>query len=146
MTSLAEARVLFVAAAGPRRGLPHLVQYLLLARAHRMRPLVAVPGTRPSAETALALGADVIAEATPAVIESLQPDVVVVDDAVAAQTGSWIIAAQRVGALILDVNDLGLETPPYGDDAVALGRDLSRLPRQADKPRAAVRSLQVARR
>ena len=117
MTSLAEARVLFVAAAGPRRGLPHLVQYLLLARAHGIRPLVAVPGLRHNAETALALGADVIAEATPATIASLQPDVIVVDDAVAAQTGAWIIAAQHVGALILDVNDLGLEAPELGDDA-----------------------------
>src|SRR5688500_9482954 len=117
MTSLAEARVLFVAAAGPRRGLPHLVQYLLLARAHGMRPLVAVPGPRQNAETALALGADVIAEATAAVIDTMQPDVLVVDDAVAAQTGSWIIAAQRAGALILDVNDLGLEAPEMGDVA-----------------------------
>jgi hypothetical protein len=117
MTSLAEARVLFVAAAGPRRGLSQLVQYLLLARVHGMRPLVAVPGPQREAETALALGADVVAEATPKVIEAMQPDVVVVDDAVAAQTGAWIIAAQRAGALILDVNDLGLEAPATGDDA-----------------------------
>lgn len=117
MTSLAEARVLFVAAAGPRRGLSQLVQYLLLARVHGMRPLIAVPGAQHDAETALALGADVIAQATPKVIEAMQPDVVVVDDAVAAQTGSWIIAAQRAGALILDVNDLGLESPAAGDDA-----------------------------
>jgi hypothetical protein len=109
MTSLAEARVLFVSAAGPRRALPHLVQYLLLARAHRMRALVAVPGSLLDAEAVLTLGADVIAKATPAVIESIRPDVVVVDDVVAAQTGSWIIAAQRVGALILDVSDLGLD-------------------------------------
>ena len=136
MMSLAEARVVFVAAAGPRRGLPHLVQFLLLARAHGMRPLVAAPGDRQNAETALALGADVLAGATAAVMESIHPDVVVVDDPVAAQTGSWIIAAQRVGALILDVDDLGVEAPAFRDTAEV---------RMA--PTAAVaRSLQAARR
>lgn len=117
MTSLAEARVVFIAAAGPRRGLSHLVQYLLLARAHGMRPLVAVPGTPAEAETALALGADVIPQATPRLIESLRPDVVVVDDVVAAQNGSWIIAAQRAGALILDVDDLGIGEAQAGEPA-----------------------------
>ena len=110
MTSLADARVLFVAAAGPRRGLSQLVQYLLLARAHGMRPLVAMPGKPKNAETPLALGADVIAEATPRLIEDVRPDVIVVDDVVAAQTGSWIIAAQRAGVLVLDVNEIGLDT------------------------------------
>jgi hypothetical protein len=110
MTSLADARVLFVAAAGPRRGLSQLVQYLLLARASGTRPLVAVPGLAENADTALALGADVIAGATPRLIEDVQPDVIVVDDVVAAQTGSWIIAAQRAGVLVLDVNEIGLDT------------------------------------
>lgn len=132
MMSLAEARVLFIAAAGPRRGLSHLVQYLLLARAHGLRPLVAVPGALLDSETALALGADVIAQATPRIIESLRPDVVVVDDAVAAQTGSWIIAAQRAGALVIDVNDLGIEAeegelpagPVAGPALVTVARSL----------------------
>jgi hypothetical protein len=93
------------------------VQYLLLARAHGMRPLVAMPGDATNAETALALGADVIPQATARIIETMRPDVVVVDDAVAAQTGSWIITAQRAGALILDVNDLGLEAALAADDA-----------------------------
>jgi hypothetical protein len=106
---LSEARVLFIAAAGPRRGLQSLVQFLLWGKMHGVRSLVAVPGTLHEAETALALGADVIARATPRVIESMRPDVVVVDDAVAAQTGSWIITAQRVGSLILDVSDLNAD-------------------------------------
>jgi hypothetical protein len=144
MTSLAEARVLFVAAAGPRRGLPHLVQYLLLARAHGMRPLVAVPGPRHEAETALALGADVIARATPAVIEAMQPDVLIVDDAVAAQTGSWIIAAQRVGALILDVNDLGAGSSDPGDDVEFVVRRALPGAVREGKPRAT--ASQAARR
>jgi hypothetical protein len=116
MTSLADARVLFVAAAGPRRGLSQLAQYLLLARAHGMRPLVAMPGMAANADAALALGADVIAGATPRLIETMRPDVIVVDDVVAAQTGSWIISAQRAGVLVLDVNEMGLGTDNAGVD------------------------------
>ncbi len=97
MMSLAETRVLFVATAGPRRGNGQFAQYVSIARALGIRPLVAVPGTRSAAEFALTLGVDVIPEATPAVIDALQADVVVVDDAIAAQVGGWIIAAQRSG-------------------------------------------------
>src|SRR5262245_56951492 len=110
MTSLADARVLFVAATGHRRGLSQLVQNLLLARARGVRPLVAMPGQPHDANTALALGADVVPAATPRVIETMRPDVVVVDDVIAAQTGSWIIAGQRAGAVILDINELGFDT------------------------------------
>ena len=109
MMSLAETRVLFVASAGPRRGNGQFAQYVSIARALGVRPLVAVPGTRSAAEVALTLGVDVIPEATPAVIDALQADVVVVDDAVAAQVGGWIIAAQRRGALVVTSEDLGLE-------------------------------------
>jgi hypothetical protein len=110
MMSLAETRVLFIATAGPRRGTNSLTQYVSIARALGVRPLVVVPGARTAAEQALALGADVIAEATPAVIKALQADVVVVDDPVAAQLGGWIIAAQQAGALIVTAEDLGLRT------------------------------------
>jgi hypothetical protein len=110
MMSLAETRVLFIATAGSHRGMNSLGQYLSIARALGVRPLVAVPGTRAAAEQALAMGADVIAEATPAVIGALQADVVVVDDPVAAQMGGWIITAQRAGALVVTAEDLGLQT------------------------------------
>ena len=115
MMSLAETRVLFIATAGSRRGTGSLTQYLSIARALGVRPLVAVPGTRAAAEQALALGADVIAEATPAVIRRLQADVVVVDDPVAAQIGGWIIAAQQAGALIVTAEDLGLRTLTFAE-------------------------------
>jgi hypothetical protein len=110
MTSLAETRVLFIATAGPRRGTGNLAQYLSSARELGVRPLVAVPGSRAAAEMVLALGADVIAEATPAVIHSLKAEVVVVDDPIAAQIGGWIIAAQRAGALVITAEDLGIKT------------------------------------
>ena len=115
MMSLAETRVLFVATAGPRRGTNSLAQYLSIARALGVRPLVAVPGTRTAAEQALAMGADVIAEATPAIIRRLQADVVVVDDPVAAQLGGWIISAQQAGALIITAEDLGLRTLTFAE-------------------------------
>ena len=110
MMSLAETRVLFIATAGPRRATNSLAQYLSIARTLGVRPLVAVPGARTAAEEALALGADVIAEATPAVINRLKAEIVVVDDPVAAQIGGWIIAAQRAGALVVTAEDLGLRT------------------------------------
>jgi hypothetical protein len=110
MMSLAETRILFIATAGSRGALTSLTQYLSIARALGVRPLVAVPGTRTAAEQAVALGADVIAEATPAVINALQADIVVVDDPVTAQIGGWIIAAQRAGAMVVTAEDLGLRT------------------------------------
>jgi hypothetical protein len=110
MMSLAETRVLFIATAGRRRGTDSLEQYLSIARALGVRPLVAVAGTRTAAEEAVAIGADVIAEATPAVIRILQADVVVVDDPIAAQIGGWIITAQQAGALVVTAEDLGLQT------------------------------------
>jgi hypothetical protein len=109
MMSFAETRVLFVVTAGPRRA-DTVEHYLSIARALGVRPLVAVPGARGAAEEALVHGADVIAEATPAVIRTLEADVVVVDDPVAAQVGGWIIAAQRAGALVVTAEDLGLKT------------------------------------
>jgi hypothetical protein len=59
-------------------------------------------------DTALALGADVIARPTPAVVRALRPDVVIVDDPVASVARTWIAAARRVGALVVTVHDLGI--------------------------------------
>jgi D-arabinose 1-dehydrogenase-like Zn-dependent alcohol dehydrogenase len=105
MTSLAEARVLFVAAAGPRRGFGHLVRCVSFARALGVRPLVAVTGARDTAEAALALGADVIADASPLLIGSLRPDVVIVDDPIPSKARPWVDAARRAGALHMTVHD-----------------------------------------
>jgi hypothetical protein len=115
MMSLADNRVLFVATAGSRRGTGYVARCLSIARALGVRPLVAVPGPRSAADLALALGADVIADATPAVINALQSDLVVVDDPEAAQMGGWIIAAQRAGALVVTSEDLGLQTPTHSE-------------------------------
>ena len=107
-SSLAETRVLFVATAGAAEASAHFVQYLLVARMLGVRPLIAVPGPQHVAEIGVALGADVIAGAAPRVIDAMQPDLVVVADPVAAQVGGWIIAAQRAGALVVTLHELGI--------------------------------------
>jgi spore coat polysaccharide biosynthesis predicted glycosyltransferase SpsG len=112
MTSFAEAgadaRVLFAAAAGPRRGFGHLVRCVSFARALGVRPLIAVRGSRRVREAALALGADVLEDATPRVVRNLRPDVVIVDDPVARTARAWTSAARRAGALVVTVHDLGI--------------------------------------
>jgi hypothetical protein len=108
MTSLADTRLLFVIAAGSRGAATQFAHYLAVARAIGVRPLIAVPSDPELADLALSVGADVVPNATPRVITALQPDVMVVDDPVAAQMGGWIIEAQRAGVLVLTLSDLGL--------------------------------------
>lgn len=103
-----ETRVLFVAAAGPRRGYGHLVRCLSFARALGVRPLLAVRGGAHVEETALALGADVVKASSPRVVRALRPDVVVVDDPIARAAARWMAAARSAGALVVSVHDLGL--------------------------------------
>jgi spore coat polysaccharide biosynthesis predicted glycosyltransferase SpsG len=108
MIASGELRVLFRCPAGPRRGFGHLIRCLSLAKALEVRPLVAVRGGRRVAETALVLGADVISDATPKVIDSMHIDVVVIDDPIAAQGCEWVAAARRAGALVVTIHDLGI--------------------------------------
>src|SRR5512147_396782 len=98
MTSFAEMRVVFRAAAGPRRGFGHLVRCLSLARALGVRPLLSLRGDASARETALALGADLLADDGMGVLLALQPDVVVIDDPIAADARRWMAAARRIGA------------------------------------------------
>jgi hypothetical protein len=44
------------------------------------------------------------------VIGALRTDVVVVDDPITAQINGWIIAAQRAGAVVVTLADLGINT------------------------------------
>ena len=108
MTPSSDLRVLFRVAAGPRRGFGHLVRTLSLARALGVRPLLSVRGTGRVVDTALSLGADVLADGGIASIVTLNPDVLVIDDPVALDAKRWIRAARRVGAVVVTIHDLGI--------------------------------------
>jgi spore coat polysaccharide biosynthesis predicted glycosyltransferase SpsG len=108
MTSCADLRILFRAAAGPRRGFGHLVRCRSLARALDVRPLIALRGGPRVAETAIALGCDVVKGSAAKVLASLKPDVLIVDDPIAADARKWMKAARSAGALVVSIHDLGL--------------------------------------
>ncbi len=108
MTSCADLRVLFCAAAGARRGYGHLVRSLSFARALGARPLIAVRGTQDARDVALGLGAEVVLSDATRAIRALRPDVVIVDDPSSSHAQRRIDAARRVGALVVTIHDLGL--------------------------------------
>ena len=108
MTSCADLRILFRAPAGPRRGFGHLVRCRSLARALGVRPLIALRGGVAVEEAALALGCDVVRGRAARLLRQLAPDVLVVDDPIAADARRWIAAGRRAGCLIVSVHDLGL--------------------------------------
>jgi spore coat polysaccharide biosynthesis predicted glycosyltransferase SpsG len=103
-----DARVLFVAAAGPRRGYGHLVRCVSFARALGVRPLLAIRGGQRVRDAALVFGADVLSDGSPRVIRALRPDVVIVDDPIERSARRWMTAARRAGALVVSVHDLGI--------------------------------------
>ncbi len=108
MTSCGDLRILFRAAAGPRRCFGHLVRCRSLARALGVRPLVALRGGSRVIETAMALGCDVVQGSAARVLSRLQPDVLIVDDPIAADARRWMRAARRAGSLVVSIHDLGL--------------------------------------
>jgi UDP-2,4-diacetamido-2,4,6-trideoxy-beta-L-altropyranose hydrolase len=108
MIRCSDLRVLFRAAAGPRRGFGHLVRCRSLARALGVRPLLAVRGGQRVVDTALALGCDVVDGSSSRIIARLQPDIVVVDDPIAANASRWIAAARKAGCLVVSIHDLGI--------------------------------------
>lgn len=108
MTASAELRILFRAPAGAGRGFGHLTRCVALARALGVRPLVALRGGRQAHEAALALGADVIPSSSLRVLAGMRPDVVIIDDPIAADAVRWTRAARKAGAVVVSVHDLGL--------------------------------------
>jgi spore coat polysaccharide biosynthesis predicted glycosyltransferase SpsG len=108
MSACADLRVLFRAAAGPRRGFGHLVRCRSLGRALGVRPLVSVRGGRLAERTAIGLGCDVARGGARRLISTLRPDVVVVDDPSTVQARRWIAAARRAGVPVVSLHDLGL--------------------------------------
>jgi spore coat polysaccharide biosynthesis predicted glycosyltransferase SpsG len=108
MTACADLRVLFRAPAGPRRGFGHLVRCRSFARALGVRPLIALRGRAVAVDAALRLGCDVVSGPPSRLLGSLQPDVLIVDDPIAADARRWIAEARKTGCLVVSVHDLGL--------------------------------------
>jgi len=79
-----------------------------LARALGVRPLVALRGDVHVEETAIALGCDVVRGGPSRLLKRLSPDVLVVDDPIAADARRWIRAGRRAGCLVVSLHDLGL--------------------------------------
>jgi hypothetical protein len=79
-----------------------------LAYALGVRPLVALRGGVAVEEAALALGCDVVHGSATRLLRQLAPDVLVVDDPIAADARRWIAAGRRAGCLVVSVHDLGL--------------------------------------
>jgi UDP-2,4-diacetamido-2,4,6-trideoxy-beta-L-altropyranose hydrolase len=111
MTVSADLRVLFRAPAGPRRGFGHLVRCRSLARALGVRPVLAVRGGPRARAAARALGCDVVSGTAADVLRRMAPEIVVVDDPIAAAARRWIACARRAGCRVVTVHDLGLGAP-----------------------------------
>jgi spore coat polysaccharide biosynthesis predicted glycosyltransferase SpsG len=124
----ADLRVLFCVAAGPRRGFGHLLRCRALARALGVRPLIAVRGGTSVVDTALALGCDVVKGHPRRAVAALAPDVVIVDDPIAAPAARWMAAARRRGSLVVSIHDLG--RGHCGGDLVVDG-SVTRTPRRS---------------
>lgn len=108
MTACADLRVLFRAPAGPRRGFGHLVRCRSFARALGVRPLIALRGRTVAVDAALRLGCDVVAGSPARLLKSLRPDVLIVDDPIAADARRWITEGRTAGCLVVSVHDLGI--------------------------------------
>lgn len=108
MSACADLRVLFRAAAGPRRGYGHLVRCRSLARALGVRPLLSLRAPRTAIHTALQLGCDVVVDGAHRLVRGRYIDLLVVDDPIARAAARWITAARRAGVAVVSVHDLGL--------------------------------------
>ena len=104
----ADLRVLFRAPAGPRRGFGHLVRCRSLARALGVAPLIAMRGGERARAAARALGFEVVPGSAAAALARVAPDVLVVDDPIAADARRWIACARRAGCRVVTIHDLGL--------------------------------------
>jgi hypothetical protein len=111
MSALADLRVLFRAAAGPRRGFGHLVRCRSLARALGVRPLMCVRGTVATRDVALRLGCDVVTGSPGRLLRDLGTDLLVVDDPIASPAAVWIAAARSAGVPVVTIHDLGIGSP-----------------------------------
>jgi spore coat polysaccharide biosynthesis predicted glycosyltransferase SpsG len=130
MSALADLRILFRAAAGPRRGFGHLVRCRSLARALGVRPLVCVRGSVATRDVALRLGCDVVNGSPKCLLRDLRTDLLVVDDPIASHAAAWIAAARAARVLVVTIHDLGIGSPT-GD--LVIDGSVTRVARRAKR-------------
>jgi spore coat polysaccharide biosynthesis predicted glycosyltransferase SpsG len=110
MGRLSVGRVLFRAAAGPRRGFGHLVRCGVLARALGAGRTVSLRASAATADAARARGWQVLpATSGPTrVLVTFAPDLLIIDDPSSRHAAAWVRAARRRGIPVATVHDLGL--------------------------------------
>jgi spore coat polysaccharide biosynthesis predicted glycosyltransferase SpsG len=106
------AEVLFVVAAGPRRGFGHLRRAISLARALGVLPVVAIRGDVRARRVARGLGAHPVTGTPRQALATLRPRALVIDDPNARATRGWRAAARTCRTPVVAVVDLGIGLAP----------------------------------
>jgi spore coat polysaccharide biosynthesis predicted glycosyltransferase SpsG len=127
MGGVSVERVLFRAAAGPRRGFGHLMRCGVLARVLGAKRALSLRGSAVTAQAARALGWRVLPDtgSPTEILRRFAPELFIIDDPSTADAIGWVRAAQRLGIPVASAHDLG-----YGRAGADLTMDGSlRLPR-----------------
>lgn len=101
-------RILFRVAAGPRMGYGHLIRATVVGKAMGVRPIVALRGPAEARATAGRLGCRLVEGSVPALMRSLRPGLVVIDDPSSAAAIRFCRAVRREGVRVASIHDLGL--------------------------------------
>lgn len=101
-------RVLFRVAAGPRLGFGHLVRATVLARAMGVEMVVSLRGSAEARRTAKRLGCRVVPGPARALLPTMRPDILVIDDPSGRAAAAWCRSGRSEGVPVASVHDLGI--------------------------------------
>jgi UDP-2,4-diacetamido-2,4,6-trideoxy-beta-L-altropyranose hydrolase len=101
-------RVLFRVAAGPRIGYGHLVRATVLAQAMGTPAVVSLRGNSDACGTARRLGCRIVVGWAQALLRTIRPDIVLIDDPSRKRAAAWRRAAQSAGVPVASVHDIGI--------------------------------------
>src|SRR5262245_31960422 len=109
MAAMGAQRVLFRAAAGPRRGFGHLMRCGVIARVLGCGRDLSLRGSASSARAARSLGWRLLGERGTAekILRRFAPTLLVIDDPSTRAAISWVRAARRLGIPVASAHDLG---------------------------------------